>query len=222
MRMADLGTFDLVTSFEVFEHVPDIDALFFESAAAGESGRPPSFFSTMLSDGEIVRGKPLTWWLRQRRATGHISLSLAKSLRSSLQQTRVSVSPAPRPTCISPIAVCRRGPGTCLRPEQPLSVQAPEALELDLPALRVDVAQPGIDHRGVDKVDLAAAAGEALRGAQPVGRAEQVAERIARLGLGAQRAQRQAEPAPGLAERPRRASRRDGASPRSASRWLAP
>ena len=87
----------------------------------------------------------------------------------------------------------RGGPPTAQRPLR--------YVELDLPALRLDVAQPRIDHRRVDEVDRAAAAGEALRGAQAVGRAEQVAERIARLGLGAQRAQGQAEPAPGLAER---------------------
>ena len=88
----------------------------------------------------------------------------------------------------------------------------------DLLALRLDVAQARVEHRGVDEVDGAAAAGEALAGAQAVDRADQVAERVARLGLGADRAQRQAEPAPGLAERaPGERIVRVDARPRSAA-----
>lgn len=81
-RVEDLGTFDLVTAFEVFEHVPDVDALFANlSRLVRNDGL--IFFSTMLSDGEIVRGKPLTWWYAAPR-NGHISLFSAQSLRISL------------------------------------------------------------------------------------------------------------------------------------------
>jgi hypothetical protein len=37
-------------------------------------------FSTLLSDGEIVRGRPLRWWYAAPR-NGHISLFSAQSLR---------------------------------------------------------------------------------------------------------------------------------------------
>lgn len=83
-RISDLGTFDLVTAFEVFEHVPDIDELF---ANLLQLMKPDGLllFSTMLSDGEIARGKPLTWWYAAPR-NGHISLFSGKSLRTSLNR----------------------------------------------------------------------------------------------------------------------------------------
>src|SRR6185437_7856776 len=75
-------------------------------------------------------------------------------------------------------------------------------IRLDLLSLRLDVAKPRIDHRRIDEIDLAAAAArDALAGAQPVDGAEQVAHRIARFGFGAERAQRHAQSTPGLAER---------------------
>ena len=93
----------------------------------------------------------------------------------------------------------------------------------DLPSLRLDRAQARIEHRGVDEVDRAAAAREALAGAQPVDGAEQIAERVARLGLGADRAQRHAEPGPGLAERaPGERIAPDAPRPRSAARPRSP
>ncbi len=57
---------------------------------------------------------------------------------------------------------------------------------LDLQPLRLDIAQPRIDHRGVDEIDRTAAARQALAGAKPVDRPEQVAHRVAGLGFGAQ------------------------------------
>ncbi len=79
VRIDALGTFDLVTAFEVFEHVPNVDALF---ADLTKLLRPDGMlvFSTLLSDGEIARGKPLTWWYASPR-NGHISLFSADSLR---------------------------------------------------------------------------------------------------------------------------------------------
>lgn len=83
-QVGGLGTFDLVTAFEVFEHVPDVDVLFADLQALV---RPEGLilFSTLLSDGEIVRGRRLTWWYAAPR-NGHISLFSAQSLRLCLQQ----------------------------------------------------------------------------------------------------------------------------------------
>ena len=77
-RLADLGRFDLVTAFEVFEHVQDVQALMRDLASLlVEDG--VVLFSTLLSDGEIVPGEPLTWWYAAPR-NGHISLYSSRSL----------------------------------------------------------------------------------------------------------------------------------------------
>src|SRR6516225_3557582 len=60
----------------------------------------------------------------------------------------------------------------------------------ELPALRLDRAQPRVEHRRVDEVDRSAAARELLTGAQPVDGALQIAERVACFGFSADRAQR--------------------------------
>lgn len=80
MRVAlqDLGRFELITCFEVFEHVPDVAQL----AARLESLLAQDgliLASTMVSDGQLVRGQPLTWWYASPR-NGHISLFSARSL----------------------------------------------------------------------------------------------------------------------------------------------
>src|SRR5574341_1456148 len=68
-------------------------------------------------------------------------------------------------------------------------------------AARVDVLQPGLDHRGLDGVARAAVgARQALAGAQAVDRALQVADRHAGLGLRAHRTQRLAQLLPALRE----------------------
>lgn len=74
----DLGTYDLVTAFEVFEHVPDIQVLLEELDALC---RPDGLilFSTLLSDGQIAFGRKLTWWYASPR-NGHISLFSTNSL----------------------------------------------------------------------------------------------------------------------------------------------
>src|SRR6478672_2021748 len=71
----------------------------------------------------------------------------------------------------------------------------------ELLALCLDRAQPRIEHGRVDEVDRTAGAREALTGAQPIDSAEQVAEGVARFGLGADRSERLAELRPGLRER---------------------
>lgn len=77
-QIQDLGEFDLVTAFEVFEHVSDIAGLL---SNLDRLLKPEGLllFSTLLSDGNIARGKPLTWWYASPR-NGHISLFSEKSL----------------------------------------------------------------------------------------------------------------------------------------------
>ena len=77
-RLAELGRFDLVTAFEVFEHVQDVQALMRDLAALlAEDG--VVLFSTLISDGNIALGKPLDWWYAAPR-NGHISLYSSRSL----------------------------------------------------------------------------------------------------------------------------------------------
>lgn len=79
-----LGPFDLVTAFEVFEHVPDVNVLFDDLQTLVKPDGA-IMFSTLLSDGEIGRGRPLSWWYASPR-NGHISLFSAQSLRMCLNQ----------------------------------------------------------------------------------------------------------------------------------------
>lgn len=73
-----LGQFDLITAYEVFEHVPDVNELMARlSALLAPEG--VVLFSTLLSDGNIVPGQRLTWWYASPR-NGHISLYSKKSL----------------------------------------------------------------------------------------------------------------------------------------------
>lgn len=72
------GQFDLITAFEVFEHVPDINALIRDL----DRLRTPTgiiLFSTLISDGEVQTNKPVDWWYAAPR-NGHISLFSRKSL----------------------------------------------------------------------------------------------------------------------------------------------
>lgn len=85
--------FDLVTAFEVFEHVPVPDALMEDIK---EFLEPDGllFFSTLLSDGHIAH-PPLSWWYAAPR-NGHISLYSSKSLALLMRRhgfTLVSLSP---------------------------------------------------------------------------------------------------------------------------------
>lgn len=77
-NVRDLGTYDMVTAFEVFEHVPDVQVLLDELDTLC---RPDGLilFSTLVSDGQIVRGRKLTWWYASPR-NGHISLFSRRSL----------------------------------------------------------------------------------------------------------------------------------------------
>lgn len=75
---ASLGQFDLITAYEVFEHVPDPRDLVARLAALlAPSGL--ILFSTLVSDGQVVPGKRLDWWYAAPR-NGHISLHTSRSL----------------------------------------------------------------------------------------------------------------------------------------------
>jgi 2-polyprenyl-3-methyl-5-hydroxy-6-metoxy-1,4-benzoquinol methylase len=77
-NVRDLGTYDLVTAFEVFEHVPDIQVLLEDLDGLC---RPDGLilFSTLLSDRQLALGRKLTWWYASPR-NGHISLFSSESL----------------------------------------------------------------------------------------------------------------------------------------------
>ena len=77
-KLPELGKFDLITSFEVFEHVVDGRRLVADlSSLLSDDGL--ILFSTLLSDGNIAHGRPLEWWYAAPR-NGHISLYSRKSL----------------------------------------------------------------------------------------------------------------------------------------------
>lgn len=75
---ASLGRFDLITAFEVFEHVPDAVGLIHDLSRLL---KPDGIvlFSTLISDGNIVETERLNWWYASPR-NGHISLFSKKSL----------------------------------------------------------------------------------------------------------------------------------------------
>lgn len=73
-----LGTFNLITSYEVFEHVSDISALMVNlSSLLAPNGI--IIFSTLVSDGHIMKNQRLSWWYASPR-NGHISLFSKRSL----------------------------------------------------------------------------------------------------------------------------------------------
>jgi SAM-dependent methyltransferase len=73
-----LGKFDLITAFEVFEHVSDIPKLITGMMdLLSENG--VILFTTLLSDGNIQLKQRLSWWYASPR-NGHISLFSKKSL----------------------------------------------------------------------------------------------------------------------------------------------
>jgi SAM-dependent methyltransferase len=79
-QIDQLGTYDLITAFEVFEHVPDVKRLASElSILLNPEGIV--LFSTLLSDGHIQPHQRLAWWYASPR-NGHISLFSTKSLHT--------------------------------------------------------------------------------------------------------------------------------------------
>ncbi|MDE3012156.1 MAG: class I SAM-dependent methyltransferase [Pseudomonadota bacterium] len=73
-----LVRFDLVTAFEVFEHVPDPHALV-DTLASLLKPDGVLLFSTLVSDGHLKAGQRITWWYAAPR-NGHISLFSRQSL----------------------------------------------------------------------------------------------------------------------------------------------
>lgn len=78
IRLSELGKFELITAYEVFEHVPDVTRLISDlSVLLNHDGIV--LFSTLLSDGNLGPHQRLTWWYAAPR-NGHISLFSGKSL----------------------------------------------------------------------------------------------------------------------------------------------
>lgn len=77
---AALGSFDLISAFEVFEHVPDIHAVL-EEVLPMLRDDAVLMFSTALSDGAIVPGRRLDWWYAAPR-NGHVALHSQASLQT--------------------------------------------------------------------------------------------------------------------------------------------
>ena len=72
VRLEELGKFDFITAFEVFEHVPNVQRLLSDlNALLSNDGL--LLFSTLLSDGNIQPNQRLSWWYASPR-NGHISL----------------------------------------------------------------------------------------------------------------------------------------------------
>ncbi len=80
----ELGKFNLITAFEVFEHVPSVNELK-KQLVSLLSDDGIILFSTLLSDGHIKRHERLTWWYASPR-NGHISLYSNKSLSIIAEQ----------------------------------------------------------------------------------------------------------------------------------------
>jgi SAM-dependent methyltransferase len=77
-KIETLGKFGLITSFEVFEHVPDVHKLINDlNQLIATDGI--IIFSTLISDDQIHPGMKLNWWYASPR-NGHISLFSSKSL----------------------------------------------------------------------------------------------------------------------------------------------
>jgi 2-polyprenyl-3-methyl-5-hydroxy-6-metoxy-1,4-benzoquinol methylase len=74
----DWGKFNLITAFEVFEHVPDVDRLM-QDLSNLIHAEGLILFSTLLSDDQIQTNQRLSWWYASPR-NGHISLFSRKSL----------------------------------------------------------------------------------------------------------------------------------------------
>lgn len=88
------GHYQLITCFEVFEHAPDVAQLAQRlDALLARDGL--ILVSTLVSDGQILPGRPLNWWYAAPR-NGHVSLYSTRSLSILAARqgwTTASVSP---------------------------------------------------------------------------------------------------------------------------------
>jgi SAM-dependent methyltransferase len=78
INIEQLGKFELITAFEVFEHVPDVQGLV-SNLRSLLSPNGLILFSTLLSDGNIHPNQRISWWYASPR-NGHISLHSRNSL----------------------------------------------------------------------------------------------------------------------------------------------
>ncbi len=78
LDVATLGTFSLITAFEVFEHVPDVQRLMAELGRL-IGGEGVVLFSTLLGEGKMVPNSRITWWYASPR-NGHVSIFTQVSL----------------------------------------------------------------------------------------------------------------------------------------------
>jgi hypothetical protein len=76
--LKDLGKFDLITAYEVFEHVPDVNILM-KNLTEAMTNDSLILFSTLVLDDNIKNNSRITWWYASPR-NGHISLFSKKSL----------------------------------------------------------------------------------------------------------------------------------------------
>jgi SAM-dependent methyltransferase len=89
VNVDQLGKFDLVTAFEVFEHVPDVQQLM-ANLRSLLSPNGIVLFSTLLSDGKIHSNQRINWWYASPR-NGHISLFSKKSLATLAQNNGFNI-----------------------------------------------------------------------------------------------------------------------------------
>jgi SAM-dependent methyltransferase len=103
-NMADLGTYDLLTAFEVFEHVPDVQVLLDN---LDRLCRPDGLilFTTLLSDRQLALGRKMTWWYAAPR-NGHISLFSTASLTRWMSGKQLMVASLSAGTHVA----CRKVP----------------------------------------------------------------------------------------------------------------
>lgn len=78
VKPSTLGQFDLITAFEVFEHVPDVCELI-KNLSLLLAPNGIVLFSTLASDGNIAPYQRINWLYASPR-NGHISLFSKKSL----------------------------------------------------------------------------------------------------------------------------------------------
>ena len=79
--ITSLGQFNLITAFEVFEHVPDPNKLMENLERLLRGGESLVFFSTAISDGLISERERLNWWYVAPR-NGHIGIHSKMSLQA--------------------------------------------------------------------------------------------------------------------------------------------
>jgi hypothetical protein len=78
--LATLGTFNFITAFEVFEHVPDPQLMMNNINLLLSGTEALIFFSTGVSDGLINDNERLSWWYAAPR-NGHIGIHTTQSLK---------------------------------------------------------------------------------------------------------------------------------------------